>query len=486
MSGSHTSHSSQEEIPVSGEALFSSLRQEITELRSQLFSCEEQVYQHSLTIVNLEDKLLGSFSHSLIPAKVEVDMRDKDTTTENCFLENALTSTSDLKETPVSQHVAVADVDVSQKNTDASQIRYLQKRIFSLSEKLEQVEARLERSKLLNGKLQEALNLKSTLVSRQHSELTELRGSLPGVQSTLCQVQEEVSSISTNISTYNDAQSRFSPITELAAKCAQETHAQTIEKQAQALASMRAHVHQLEAANKFVPTHREAVQQVGELREELRRAKSALEGTDIAYLMQKKEVEEASFKQLLENRTAELEVEKETHELTQRMLHSSEDVSRELLVILSSKFYNLYRLDFKLLPNMSQVEMEVEMESRRKQINHFSVKLSEYEDEIMSRQPAIDAENENEIRRLNQMILDLKSNLERREEENISLKFQNELLEKQQLYSPKKERFHSCLFTQDMVDVMLDKERKRCKELLRKKNKELSILRKALMNAQSA
>ena len=460
----------------------SSLQQETDQLRTQLASYQEQVYQHSLTIVALEEKLVTYLTQVTdAPAKqAETEKKDKHTTTELFLSEQLPHVPSDLETSEEKQAAIYAKPQVSTDKRDESQFRYLRQRLFTLSERLEETESNLSLSRALNEKLQQTLQLKTSAVAHQHAELVELRGYLPQVRSALNHVEEEVVSIAANLTTESDYHSMVSPLLATAVRCTQDGHLTTIEKQAQALASLRVQVNQLEEANRLVPTHREALSEVARVREELRRARLALEGSDMSYLLQKKEEEDLKLTQQLDERSAELELEREAHLVTKESFHSFESIALDLIIMLSSKFYNLYRMDFKLASSMSQREMEGEIESRRKQIEAFSSKLSEYEDEILSRQPALDQENVREIERLSEVIQECNAKNCELKEEIFSLKIQKELLEKEKLYAPKRERIHSCLFTKEMVDILIQDEKNRFKVLIRKKNKEIAILRKTI------
>ena len=453
--------------------------QETVQFRTQLSSYQEQVYQHSLTIVALEEKLVASLTQS---TDAPVSQRETEKTDVSTITDPYLSGHPHVPiETSEDKEIIVCTKpQVSPDKQEESRVRYLRQRLFTLSERLDQTESHLSKSRALNEKLEQTLQLKTSAVAQQHAELIELRGYLPQVKSALNQVEEEVVSIAATLTAGSDSQSLVSPLLATAVRCTQDGHLTTMEKQAQALASLRVQVNQLEAANKLVPTHREALNEVAQVREELRRARLALEGSDVSYLMQKKEEEHLKLTQQLEARSAELEMEKEAHRITKESFHAFDASTLELVIVLSSKFYNLFRIDFKLASNMSQTETEGELESRKKQIETFSSKLSEYEDEILSRQPALDQENLNEIVKLTQVIQGCNAANCQLKEEVFSLHIQKELLEKEKLYAPKRERVHSCLFTKEMVDILMQDEKNRFKLLMRKKNKEITILRKTL------
>ena len=449
------------------------------QLRQQVSSYQEQVYQHSLTIVALEEKLVASLTkQSLAQSKEEViEKRDQYTATE--FVETGLTvdaSASEQKNETETDNAVTAELA---KNVD-TQTRFLRKQLFALSERLRDSESHLVKTKELNGKLQHALQLKTCMVAQQNAELIEMRGYLPQVRSALHTVEEGVASIVANVSSHSNSQTKFSPLIELAVTCTQDGHIQTIEKQAQALALLRVQVTQLEAANRLVPTHREALTEVARVREELRRARLALDGSDISYLVKKKEEEDLKLSEQLDKRTMELEEEREAHQFTKENFHSFDSLMMETVLMLNSKFYNLYRLDFKLASNMSQKELENEKELRKRQFEEFSSNISKYEEEILSRQPAAEEEKSREIERLREVIQGQESKINQLKEETFSLNIQKDLMEKEKLYSPKKERIHSCLFTKEMVDNLIQVERKRFSFILNKKNKEITILRKTV------
>ena len=466
----------------SPDQALSSLELETAQLRAQLSSYQEQVYQHSLTIVALEEKLVASLTQATeAPVKqVETEKKDECTTTES-FLNEQLTHVPIELETSGEKEISIyTKPQISPDKQKESQVRYLRQRLFTLSERLEQTESHLSKSIALSEKLQQALHLKTSAMAQQQVELAELRGFMPQVRSALSHVEEEVVYIAASLTAESDSQSMVSPLLATAVSCTQDGHLITIEKQAQALASLRVQVNQLGEANKLVPTHREALGEVARVREELRRARLALEGSDVSYLLQKGKEEDLKLSQQLDARSAELEVEREAHLITKESFHSFDSITLELVTMLSSRFYNLYKMDFKLASIMSQRETEGEVESRRNQIETFSLKLSEYEDEILSRQPALDQENMREIARLNQVIQESDAKICELKEEIFSLTIQNELLEKDKLYAPKRERVHSCLFTKEMVDALIQEEKNRFKLLMRKKNKEIAILRKSI------
>ena len=454
---------------------------ETAQLRQQLSSYQEQVYQHSLTVVALEEKLVASLTQqSLTRSKEEViEKRDQYTTTE--FLTGAdLTVDASAPEQKVQTEIDNAVTAQLAKNN--TQTRFLRTQLFTLSERLRDSESRLVKSKELNEKLQHALQLKSSVVAQQYAELEEMRGYLPQVRSALNTVEEGVASIVASVSSDSNSKTNFSPLIELAVICTQDQHIHTIEKQAQALAILRVQVAQLEEANRLVPTHREALTEVARVREELRRARLALDGSDISYLVQKKEEEDLKLSGQLDKRTVELEKEREAHQITKENFHSFDSLMMETIILLNGKFYNLYRLDFKLASNMSQEELENERELRKRQFEAFSSKLSNYEEEILSRQPAADEEKSREIERLREVIEGYVTKINQLKEEIFCLNIQKDLLEKEKLYSPKKERIHSCLFTKEMVDNLIQDERKRFSFILKKKNKEITLLRKTVTN----
>ncbi|KAI6651030.1 hypothetical protein LOD99_5607 [Oopsacas minuta] len=459
-----------------------SLQRESAQLRSQLSSYQEQVYQHSLTIVALEEKLVASLSPpsdaSIKPE--EICKKDKHTITDLSVIEALPDTTPDI--TAVEQKDNINDTisTISPNKVDDSQIRYLRKQLYILSARLEESNSRLHNSTALNEKLQQALQLKTSIVAQQYTELVELRKYLPQVRSALSNVEDGVTTIATNLSTDSDSHTRISPLIELAVKCTQDGHMITIEKQAQAIATLRVEVAQLEQANKVVPTHREALTEVARVREELRRACLALEGSDISYLMEKKQEEHLKLTQQLNERSDKLEQEKEALQIIKEIFHNFDSQILELILMLSSKFYKLYRFDFKLGSNMTQQESESELESRKRQIEVFSSKLDEYEEEILSRQPAADEEKAREIDKLNQILQGHESKFNQLREEIFSLNVQKELLEKEKLYTPKKDRIHSCLFTKEMVDTLIQDEKKRFNFIMKKKNKEIAILRKTI------
>ena len=445
---------------------------ETAQLKQQLSSYQEQVYQHSMTIVALEEKLVASLTQqSLTPSKEEViEKRDQYTTTQFLIGTDLTVDVSQLQK-PEQKNETETDNAVTAElaiNVD-TQTRFLRKQLFTLSERLRDSESNLVKSKELNEKFQHALQLKTSVMARQYAELVEMRRYLPQVRSALSTVEEGVASIVANVFSDSNSKTKFSPLIELAVTCTQDGHIQTIEKQAQALITLRVQVTQLEEANRLVPTHREALTEVARVREELRRARLALDGSDISYLVQKKEEKDLRLSEQLDRRTVELEEEREAHQFTKENFHSFDSLIMETVLMLNSKFYNLYRLDFKLVSDMSQKELENERELRKRQFEEFSSKLSEYEGEILSRQPAAEEEKSREIERLRESILGHQSKINQLKEEIFSLSIQKDLLEKEKLYSPKKERIHSCLFTKEMVDNLIQDERKRFSFILKKK-----------------
>ena len=456
-----------------------------TQCNEELGVYREQVKQHALTIVSLEDKLVTSvrkceeLKESLRQRSVKLEIeRDSSQREEvesvkrerdRVEVELIKYKSELLKERSVGDKLCSEIASLKASNTELKRKLVAEVGHFHFSEK------KLEKTRVLVSKLERSLEQRITRGHAQREELLGLRGNMPHVRETVDDIHQNLTVLSHDFTDYKSTQELDNPLTMAGIRCKEELHQVTISRQAQAISELRSSLEQMKEANLLVPTHQESLREVTRLRKELRDAKAALSGSDLVYALRNGDiVEEELQKQLRTRDVAHLE-EKLSHENTTKCLEISEEAFRQLTTAVRGSMKLQVPLECNSLEKLSESELELEQVNRTRQIEAVRIQLKIMYENLKQSQTLITEYQKDQIDELRDSLDGVKGELLSQRELNLSLQAQRDYLKTEKLAARKPA--HSCAYANEIVEEKLSEERRRQKNKMRRKDQEIVALR---------
>ena len=449
----------------------------------------EQVRQHALTIVSLEDKLVRSvrereeLQESLRDRTARADREREETHRDEVEIlkgeRNAMEGETFKLRSELQQEKSTGDklcAEIANLNGSVTQLK---RRLITQVEQQHFSEKKLEKTRVLVSKLERSLEERIIRGVLQREELTGLRGDIPYVRETVDDIHQNLTLLSHDFSDYRSLQDLDSPLTMAGAKCTEEQHKATISKQAQAICELRASVEQLKEANLLVPSHQEALREVTRLRKELRDAKAALSGSDLVYALKNGDIVEEELQKQLRTRDAAHLQEKLLHEQTNRSLDISEESFRQLVEALKTSVKLQTPLECSSLDRMSEAELELEQLNRTKQIELARVQLKIMYENMKQSQILVTEYQKEQIDELRVSLDGVKGELISQRDLNLSLQAQRDYLKTEKLVTRKHP--HNCAYTKECMEEKLAGERRKHKEKMKRKEQEIVTLRATLV-----
>ena len=450
----------------------------------------EQVRQHALTIVSLEDKLVRSVRER---EELQERLRERTDRADKVRDEarreeietvrrerNALEGELYKLRSELQQEKSTGDKLCAEIATLKTSVTQLKRRLITQVEQLHFSEKKLEKTRGLVSKLERSLEERITRGVVQREELTGLRDHMPHVREAVDDIHQNLTILSHDFSDYRSLQDMDSPLTMAGAKCTEEHHKATICKQAQAISELRASVEQLREANLLVPSHQEALRDVTRLRKELRDAKAALSGSDLVYALRNGDIVEEELQKQLRTRDAAHLQEKLHHEQTGQSLEISEASFRQLADALRTSVRLQVPLESSSLEKMSQAELELEQMRRTKQIELVRVQLKVMYENMKQSQVLVTEYQKEQIDELRVSLEGVKGELSSQRELNFSLQAQRDYLKTEKLVA-RKHTQHNCAYTKECMEEKLEGERRKHREKLKRKEQEIVALRATLV-----
>ena len=457
-----------------------------TQCNQELGVYREQVKQHALTIVSLEDKLVRSVreceemreSLRQCSVKLERNSSQKEEVAnlrkERDRLEvELLKSKSDvLKEKAVGDKLCSEIATLKASNTELKRKLIAEVEHFHFSEK------KLEKTRILVSKLERSLEQRITRGHAQREELLGLRENMPHVRDTVDDIHQNLTVLSHDFTDYRSTQELDNPLTMAGIKCKEELHQVTISKQAQAISELRSSLEQMKEANSLVPTHQESLRELTKLRKELRGAKAALSGSDLVYALKSGDIVEEELQKQLRTRDAAHLQEKLSHENTTKCLEISEEAFRQLATAVRGSMKLQVPLECNSLEKLSESELELEQVNRTRQIEAVRIQLKIMYENLKQSQILVTEYQKDQIDELRDSLDGVKDELLSQRELNLSLKAQRDYLKTEKLTTRKPA--HNCAYTNEIVEEKLSEERRRQKNKMRRKDQEIVALRATL------
>ena len=463
-------------------------RQVETQCNQELDVYREQVKQHALTIVSLEDKLVrsvrecGDVKESLrqrsVKLEIERDSSQKEEV-ENVKRERdgveveLLKSKSDLlKEKSVGDKLCSEIATLKASNTELKRKLVAEVEHFHMSEK------KLEKTRFLVSKLERSLEQRIARGHAQREELFGLRENMPHVRETVDDIHQNLTLLSLDFTDYKSTQELDNPLTMAGIRCKEELHQVTISRQAQAISELRSSLEQMKEANLLVPTHQESLREVTKLRKELRDAKSALSGSDLVYALRNGDIVEEELQKQLRTRDAAHLQEKLSHENTTRCLEISEETFRQLATAVKGSMKLQVPLDGNFLEKLSESELELEQVNRTRQVEAVRIQLKIMYENLKQSQTLVTEYQKDQIDELRESLDGVKDELLSQRELNLSLQAQRDYLKTEKIAA--KKPAHNCAYANEIVEEKLSEERRRNKNKMRRKDQEIVALRATL------
>ena len=449
----------------------------------------EQVRQHALTIVSLEDKLVravresGELRENLRERRVQLEREREETHKEEVESIKREEDKLELElcqvRSQLKQEKSVCDELCSENATLKSSLALLKRQLLGEVERYHSSEKMLGKTKSLVSKLERSLEERMTRSASEREELLGLRQDMPHVRETVDGIHQNLSLLSHDFTDYKAGQDSEQPLKLAGAKCTNELHSSTISKQAQALSEMRSALEQMREANLLVPSHQESLKEVTKLRKQLRDAKAALAGSDLVYALNSGDLVEEELQKQLRTRDAAHLQDKLHHDETRRCLEISEESFQLLVTAVKGSLSLQIPLACNCMGKMGEMEREVEREQRVKQIELVRIQLKLMYENLKQSQAIVTEYQKSQIDDLRLSLDDVKGELYSQKELNLSLQAQREYFKMENLVA-KKHPHHSCLYGKESLEEKLTSEKKKHKEKMRRKEQEIVALRATL------
>ncbi|KAI6651481.1 hypothetical protein LOD99_5089 [Oopsacas minuta] len=450
----------------------------------------QQVRQHSLTIVSLEDKLVRTVREcddlrdNLRDSNIRVDEERDSIHREEI---ESIKRERDRKEGEIMtlrsellQEKSTGDKLCSEIAILRSTNTQLKRKLITEVEHFHLSENKLEKTRGLVSKLERSLEQRIMRGHSQREELVTLRENMPHVRETVDGIHQNLTTLSHDFTDYKSIQELDNPLTMTGIKCTEEQHQVTISKQAQAITELRSSLEQMREANVLVPTHQESLREVTRLRKGLRDAKAALSGNDLVYALMNGDIVEEELQKQLRTRDAAHLQEKLLHENTTKCLEISEEAFRQIITAVKGSMKIQIPLECSnSLEKLTDTELELEQVSRTRQIEAVRIQLKIMYENMKQSQTLVTEYQKDQIDDLRMSLDGVKDELHSQRELNLSLQAQRDYFKTENLVV-KKHPSHKCGHTKESIDNMLAVERRKHKDKMRRKDQEIVALRATL------